>query len=193
MRTNSNTTTEPGFARKGNLSGYAEATGLRNSGQLEPAHGFAAAEDLLASLRGVDELADYVLPEVWLENSQHNSIAALCAREPVCVVVGRAENSLPSGGQQKQGGLIRVGVAVYVFQVNENVKPEHRELRERVLMTVVKYCNRWRYQPQPDGEHIAAHLMSLGEVDLSGVNKDFAANVSADSLLLEVPLRLTID
>ena len=69
MRTNSNTTTEPGFARKGNLSGYAEATGLRNSGQLEPAHGFAAAEDLLASLRGVDELADYVLPEVWLENS----------------------------------------------------------------------------------------------------------------------------
>ena len=47
MRTNSNTTTEPGFARKGNLSGYAEATGLptsrgyaeagRNSGKSENA------------------------------------------------------------------------------------------------------------------------------------------------------------
>ena len=159
--------------------------------ELEPAHGFAAAEDLLASLRGVDELADYVLPEVWLENSQHNSIAALCAHQPVCVVVGRAENSLPAGGQQKQGGLIRVGLAVYVFQQNENVKPEYRELRERVM--VVKCCNQWPYKPWPQREGIRAHLMSLGEVDLSAVNKDFAANVSADSLLLEVPLRLTID
>ena len=111
----------------------------------------------------------------------------------MCVVVGRAENSLPVGGQQKQGGLIRVGLAVYVFQQNENVKPEYRELRERVLMTVVKYCNQWQYKPWPQREGIRAHLMSLGEVDLSAVNKDFAANVSADSLLLEVPLRLTLD
>lgn len=163
-----------------------------NVTELEPAHGFAAAADLLASLREVEELADYVLPEVWLENSQHNSIAALCAREPVCVVVGRAENSLPAGGQMKQGGLLRVGLAVYVFQQNEGVKPEHRELRERVLMTVVKYCNAWQYKPRGTGEGIRGHLMSLGEVDLSGVNKDFAANVSADSLLVEVPLRLTV-
>lgn len=161
--------------------------------RLEPAHGFDAAQDLLASLIEQEELADYVLPEIWLENSQHNSIAALCAHLPVCVVVGRAENSLPAGGQQKQGGLIRVGLAVYVFQQNENVKPEYRELRERVMMTVVKYCNQWQYKPWPQREGIRAHLMSLGEVDLSAVNKDFAANVSADSLLLEVPLRLTLD
>lgn len=177
MTTMNDTTTEPGF---------------RNSGQLEPAHGFMAAEDLLASLSGVAELEDYVLPELWLDNSQHNTIAALCAHEPVCVVVGRAEDSLPAGGQQKQGGMIRVGVAVYVFQQNENVKPEHRALRERVLLTVVKYCNQWQYKPGADSEGIRAHLMSLGEVDLSAVNKDFAANVSADSLLLEVPLRLTL-
>lgn len=160
--------------------------------ELEPAHGFAAAQDLLASLRGCAELRDYVLPEVWLENSQHNSIAALCAVEPVCVVVGRAENSLPAGGQQKQGGMLRVGIAVYVFQQNEVVKPEYRELRERVMMTVVKYCNAWVYRPGNKETGIKAHLMSLGEVDLSGVNKDFAANVNADSLLLEVPLRLCV-
>lgn len=160
--------------------------------ELEPAHGFAAAQDLLASLRAQKELGNYVLPEVWLENSQHNSIAALCAREPVCVVVGRAENSLPAGGQQKQGGLIHVGLAVYVFQQNEGVRPEYRELKERVLMTVVKYCNLWLYKPWAQREGIRAHLMSLGEVDLGDVNKDFAANVSADSLLLELPLRLTL-
>lgn len=160
---------------------------------LEPAHGFDAAQDLLASLIEQEELADYVLPEIWLENSQHNSIAALCAHQPVCVVVGRAENSLPAGGQQKQGGMLRVGIAVYVFQQNEVVRPEYRELRERVMLTVVKYCNAWVYRPGDKEAGIKAHLMSLGEVDLSGVNKDFAANVNADSLLLEVPIRLTID
>ena len=161
------------------------------SNELEPAHGFAAARDLLASLRGCAELRDYVLPELWLENRQHNSIAALCAAEPVCVVVGRAENNLPAAGQQKQGGLLRVGIAVYVFQQNDPVRPEYRELRERVMLSVLKYCNAWVYRPGENEPGIKAHLMSLGEVDLSAVNKDFAANVNADSLLLEVPLRLS--
>ena len=34
--------------------------------RLEPAHGFDAAQDLLASLIEQEELADYVLPEIWL-------------------------------------------------------------------------------------------------------------------------------
>lgn len=158
--------------------------------ELERAHGYLAAEQLLADLRAQEELSVYVLPEVWRRRDQVSAIAALGSRERVCVVVGRSENSLPEAGDMKQGGLLRVGLAVYVFQPHDGVTEPDGELPERVMLTVLKYANRFYYHPGGMAGGIKARLRNIQEVDVGELAAAFAAEVRVEALTLEVALRL---
>ena len=160
--------------------------------ELEPPHGYLAAAELLSDLRARDELSPYLLPDVWRRRDQISTITALSQSAGVCVAVGLSETVLPAAGQQKQGGLVRVALAVYVFQPAEGtgILPPDSELRERVWLTVLKYLSAWSYTCS--GKSIKAYLTSTSEIDLATLNPDFARAVSADAVIAEIPLMLTV-
>ncbi len=160
---------------------------------LEPPHSFLAAGELLRDLQARPELAPYILPDIWTKRDQADAIAALSQMTGAAVAVGLAETSLPAAGQRQQGGLVRVGLAVYVFQPSEgtlNAGPDEA-LREQVWLTVVRTLNSW-YYTTPGGLKIKALLTAGADVDLSASHPDLAKQVYADALSIDIPLQLTM-
>lgn len=152
--------------------------------------GHLAAEELLRDLKVQDELRRYVLPEVWLEDEQLSAIDALSHSEGICVAVGLAEDRLPHGGDEKQGGMLHLGLAVYVFQAVDGVPVFSTREVERVWLTVLHYAMRWSWQPPREARAIKAQLRDISTVDLRQDVEDFAAKLVANVLRLEVPARV---
>ena len=158
---------------------------------LLPAFGIEAASDLLSSLRSCRELAPYILPDLWIRPDQHSAISALCSHSGISIVVSRGLDSLPAAGQQKQGGLINIGLIVYVFQSSTSFNPALYALREQIWLTVCKYVAAWAFSPSPTQKPIRAIQTDTASVDLSGIAPDFADKVWADALLIDGPLQLS--
>ncbi len=160
---------------------------------LEPPHAFLAAAELLADLRSRPELAPYVMPEVWRKPGQHAAISALAQSTGAAVAVGIGEVSLPAAGQKKQGGQVRVGVAVYVFQPEQGTFTEgsHPELLHSLWLTVLRTVNTYRYT-LPNGTTEKALIAACGEVDLSAANSHFAQKLTAEALMIDIPLCLNM-
>ena len=158
-------------------------------GLIEPL-GHLAAEELLHDLRAQDELRRFVLPDVWLEDEQLSAIDALSHSEGICVAVGLAEDRLPHSGDEKQGGLIHLGLAVYVFQAMDGVPVFSTRDVERVWLTVLHYAMRWSWQPPREARAIKAQLRDISTVDLRQDVEGFAAKLVANVLRLEVPARV---
>lgn len=158
-------------------------------GLIEPL-GHLAAEELLHDLRAMDELRRFVLPDVWLEDKQLSAIDALSHSEGICVAVGLAEDRLPHGGDEKQGGMIHLGLAVYVFQAVDGVPVFSTREVERVWLTVLHYAMRWSWQPPREARSIKAVLRDISTVDLRQDVEDFAGQLVANVLRMEVPARV---
>lgn len=158
-------------------------------GLIEPL-GHLAAEELLHDLRAQGELRQYVLPDVWLEDKQLSAIDALSHSEGICVAVGLAEDRLPHGGDEKQGGMLRLGLAVYVFQAADGVPVFSTREVERVWLTVLHYAGLWSWQPPREARAIKAILREVSTVDLRQDVEDFSAQLVANVLRLEVPVRV---
>lgn len=152
--------------------------------------GHLAAEELLRDLKAQPELRRFVLPDVWLEDEQLSAIDALSHSEGICVAVGLAEDRLPHGGDEKQAGLIHLGLAVYVFQATDGVPVFSTREVERVWLTVLHYAMRWSWQPPREARAIKAQLRDVSTVDLRQDVEDFSAQLVANVLRLEVPARV---
>lgn len=152
--------------------------------------GHLAAEELLRDLKAQPELRRFVLPDVWLEDEQLSAIDALSHSEGICVAVGLAEDRLPHGGDEKQAGLIRLGLAVYVFQAADGVPVFSTREVEQVWLTVLHYAGLWRYKPPRESAARKAILRDVGTVDLRTDVEEFAAQLVANVLRVEVPVRV---
>ena len=152
--------------------------------------GHLAAEELLRDLKAQPELRRFVLPDVWLEDEQLSAIDALSHSEGICVAVGLAEDGLPHSGDEKQGGLIHLGLAVYVFQAVDGVPVFSTREVERVWLTVLHYAMLWSWQPPREARAIKAQLRDVSTVDLRQDVEDFSAQLVANVLRLEVPARV---
>lgn len=156
--------------------------------KLIPAHGVLAATELLADLRSVSALEKYVLPELWLSGKQEQSILAKTNAAGICVAVGLAEDRLPHPSDEKQGGTLNVGLAVYVFTNLQLAITQARvEEQHRVWLTVVSYANRYRYTA--GARKIKARLTQCAEVDLKEIST-FADQITAQALMLEIPIAI---
>lgn len=155
---------------------------------LQPAHGVLAARELLRDLTAAQELRRYIIPELWLAESQAQSIQAKTNEAGICVAVGLAEDSLPHPNDPKQGGCINVGLAVYVFTAQQlAATPAVVEEEQRVWLTVLHYCHRFYYTPAPAAQKIKARLTTCAEVDLKELSA-FNDKVVARALMLELPV-----
>lgn len=156
---------------------------------LKPAHGVLAARELLADLLAAQELARYIIPELWLSGSQEQAILAKSNENGLCVAVGLGEDSLPHPNDTKQAGSVAMGLAVYVFQsLQAAATPAMVEQQQRLWLTVLHYAHRFSYNPPPHrGLPIKARLTAVQEVDLSNISS-FADHVTAQALLLELPV-----
>ena len=149
-------------------------------------HGVLAARELLEDLAAQEELKKYVLPELWLSNKQEQSILAKTNAAGICVAVGLAEDRLPHAHDEKQGGTINVGLAVYVFtSLQLAISQEKVEEQQRVWLTVISYASRFRYTA--GAREIKARLTQCSEVDIKEIST-FADTITAQALMLEIPI-----
>ncbi len=162
---------------------------MKGSELIEPL-GHLAAEELLSDLKEQPELSKYVLDEVWLEDKQLSAIDALSHSEGICVAVALAEDKLPHGGQEKQGGMIHLGLAVYVFAALDGVPMFNTRELERVWLTTVHYAGRFRYCPPGESQPIAVRMADVSTIDLRQDVENLSANLVANCLRLEVPVRV---
>lgn len=155
---------------------------------LKPAHGVLAARELLADLLRQQELRRYIIPELWLAESQEQSILAKTNEAGICVAVGLGEDSLPHPNDSKQGGCVNIGLAVYVF-VSQQLTATAAMVEElqRVWLTVLHYCHRFYYTPAPAAQKIKAKLTTCAEVDLNEIST-FTDKVNAQALMMELPV-----
>ncbi len=154
--------------------------------------GHLAAEELLRDLRQQAELRAYVLPELWLDDGQlADAIMALNAgMDGICVAVALGEDRLPHGGDVKQGGLLHLGLHVYVFQRADGVPKFDTRRMERVWLTVLHYVGRFRYCPPGKSEPISAILRSIDIIDLREDVDNLQADLVAYRIAAEVPVRV---
>lgn len=158
--------------------------------ELKQPLGHLAAEELLRDLRLQPELRKYVLPELWLEDSQISAIQALSQVESICVVVGLAEDRLPHGGDEKQGGRLNIGLVVYVFQCADGVSRFDTRQLERVWLTAFSYAGRFEFTPPGESKKIPAILRDVSTIDLRNEVKEFQAPLTAHALGIEIPVRV---
>lgn len=132
-------------------------------------HGVLAARELLEDLAAQEELKKYVLQELWLGNKQEQSILAKTNAAGICVAVGLAEDRLPHAHDEKQGGTINVGLAVYVFTGQQLAITQAKvEEQQRVWLTALHYASLYRYTPAPRAPKIKARLTQCAEVAMEG-------------------------
>ena len=155
---------------------------------LIPPHGVLAAQELLADLAAQQELKKYVLSELWLGGKQEQSILAKTNTAGICVAVGLAEDRLPHPNDEKQGGTINMGLAVYVFSSLQAALTKARvEEQQRVWLSLVSYANRFKYTA--GARKIKARLTQCAEVDLKEIST-FADKITAQALMLEIPIAI---
>lgn len=149
-------------------------------------HGVLAARELLKDLAAQEELQQYVLPELWLDGKQETSIQAKCNTEGICIAVGLAEDRLTHPNDEKQGGTLNVGLALYVFATMQlAITPERVEQQQRVWLTAFSHANRFLYTAGL--RKIKARLTQCAEVDLKEIST-FADKITAQALMLEIPI-----
>lgn len=149
-------------------------------------HGVLAARELLDDLAAQEELKKYVLPELWLGNKQEQSILAKTNAAGICVAVGLAEDRLPHAHDEKQGGTINVGLALYVFTTMQLAITQAKvEEQQRVWLTALHYANFFLYTAGL--RKIKARLTQCAEVDLKEIST-FADKITAQALMLEIPI-----
>lgn len=149
-------------------------------------HGVLAARELLEDLKSQDELKKYVLSELWLDGKQETSIQAKCNTAGICIAVGLAEDRLPHPNDEKQGGTINVGLALYVFATMQLAITQARvEQQQRVWLTAFSHANRFSYTVGL--RKIKARLTQCAEVDLKEIST-FADKITAQALMLEIPI-----
>jgi len=153
--------------------------------------GHMAAEELLADLRAQPALRGFVLPDVWLGQDQISAIDALSHASGICVAVGLGEDRLPHAGDDKQGGIVGLGLAAYVFRPADGVPEYDARLLESVWLTVVHYAMRFRYLPPGGQQPIPAILRDIATVGLDTLQQ-FApgSSLEAQALLMEIPVRI---
>ena len=149
-------------------------------------HGVLAARELLKDLKSRPELKKYVLSELWLDDKQETSIQAKCNTEDICIAVGLAEDRLPHPNDEKQGGTLNVGLALYVFTTMQlAITPARVEQQQSVWLTAFSHANRFRYTAGL--RKIKARLTQCAEVDLKDISS-FADKITAQALMLEIPI-----
>ncbi|MCH5285250.1 MAG: hypothetical protein J1E42_06585 [Akkermansiaceae bacterium] len=149
-------------------------------------HGVLAACELLEDLKSQPELKKYVLSDLWLDGKQETSIQAKCNTAGICIAVGLAEDRLPHPNDEKQGGTLNVGLALYVFSTMQLAITKARvKQQQRVWLTALHYANRFKYTVGL--RTIKARLTQCAEVDLKEIST-FADKITAQALMLEIPI-----
>lgn len=157
---------------------------------LSVAHNFEAARELLADLRGVPELAPYVLPEVYMQDDQDTAIASIAALNGIALAVGLAEDALPTPGEVKSGLLLHLGLTLYCFRTTRRDHAARAEELESIRLTALAYAARFSYVPKPHGTPIHALPQSLATVSLSDRSGYADKKLMAEALILNLPIKI---